>query len=487
MGRICRIWRNLFLLCLAAALALGLAGCGAQGGQDAKNPVSLTVWHYYTGSQQAAFDALVEEFNDTAGREKGINIQSYSQGSVSDLESAVRDAIAGKVGAEKMPDLFSSYADTAYEIEQAGALADLSDYLSQEELAAYVDSYMEEGRIAADGGLRIFPIAKSTEVMMMNKTDWELFAAGTGASLEELATIEGVASVAQAYYEWTDGLTPDVPGDGRAFYGRDAVANYFIIGMRQMGVEMFHVENGEMTLSVPEAELRRLWENYYVPMVKGYFGAYGKFRSDDVKTGEILAYTGATTSAMYFPDQVELDGGSHAIEYIVLPAPMFAGGQSYAVQQGAGMVVSKSDERRERAAVEFLKWFTQADNNLQFGCVSGYLPVRKEASSTEKLDQVIEELDLAVAPKTYSCLTTVFSRMDETTLYTNRSFENAYAARKVLEYHLADRAAEDRAAVAGAVAQGASLEEASAPYVTEEAFQEWYNSFCAALYAAVDK
>ena len=487
MGRIRRILRNLLLLCLTAAVALGLAGCGSRGAQDAKNSVSLMVWHYYTGSQQAAFDALVEEFNDTVGREKGINVQSCSQGSVSDLESAVRDAIAGRVGAEEMPDIFSSYADTAYEIEQAGALADLSNYLSREELEAYVDSYMEEGRIAADGGLRIFPTAKSTEVMMLNKTDWEPFAAGTGVSLEDLATIEGVVSVARAYYEWTDGLTPDVPGDGRAFYGRDAVANYFIIGMRQMGVEMFHVENGEMTLSVPEAELRRLWENYYVPMVKGYFGAYGAFRSDDVKTGEILAYTGSTTSAMYFPDQVELDGGSHAIEYIVMPAPMFADGQAYAVQQGAGMVVSKSDERRERAAVEFLKWFTQADNNLQFGCVSGYLPVRKEANSVEKLDQVIGELDLAVAPKTYDCLTTVFSRMDEVTLYTNRSFENAYAARKVLEYHLADRAAEDRAAVAGAVAQGVGLEEASAPYVTEEAFQEWYGSFCAALYAAVDK
>ena len=133
---------------------------------------------------------------------------------------------------------------TAYEVEQAGALADLSQYLSQEDLERYVDSYIEEGRIAADGTLRIFPVAKSTEIMMINKTDWEPFAADTGASLDDLSTIEGVASTAQAYYEWTDGLTPDVPGDGKALYGRDAVANYFIIGMQQLGVEIFQVENG---------------------------------------------------------------------------------------------------------------------------------------------------------------------------------------------------------------------------------------------------
>ncbi len=470
---------------LALLALLLLTGCVDKGPLDPKDPVSLTVWHYYNGSQQAAFDALVEEFNDTVGRERGIYVQGYSQGSVSDLETAVRDAINGKVGAAPMPDIFSSYADTAYEVEQAGALADLSAYLDQAELEGYVSSYIEEGRIAADGTLRIFPTAKSTEIMMLNKTDWEPFAAATGASLEDLATIEGVAATAQRYYEWTDSLTPDVPGDGKAFYGRDAVANYFIIGMQQLGVELFQVDNGVLTLHAPKEELRRLWENYYVPMVKGYFGAYGSFRSDDVKTGELLAYTGSTTSAMYFPDQVELDDGSHPIDYLVMTAPIFAGGRNYAVQQGAGMVVSKSDERREYAAVEFLKWFTQAENNLRFGCVSGYLPVRREANSVQQLDQVIAEGSLSVAPKTYDCLTTIFSEMEGMTLYTNKSFQNGSAARRILEYHLADRAAEDRAAVAEATAQGTPLAEAAAPYVSEEAFLAWYEDFLAALEAAV--
>ena len=148
MKHVGSLWKRVCLLCLAAGAALALAGCGSKSPLDPKDPVSLTVWHYYNGSQEAAFDALVEEFNDTVGREKGIYVQSYTQGSVSNLESAVRDAIGGKVGADAMPDIFSSYADTAYEIELAGALADLSGYLSQEELDQYVDSYIEEGRIA---------------------------------------------------------------------------------------------------------------------------------------------------------------------------------------------------------------------------------------------------------------------------------------------------------------------------------------------------
>ena len=82
-------------LCLSGifAAALTAAGCGKKSPLDPGNPVSLTVWHYYNGSQQAAFDALVEEFNNTLGQEDGIYMQSYSLGSVSDLEEAVRDAI----------------------------------------------------------------------------------------------------------------------------------------------------------------------------------------------------------------------------------------------------------------------------------------------------------------------------------------------------------------------------------------------------------
>ena len=45
-----------------------LTGCGSKGPLDPGDPVSLTIWHYYNGSQQAAFDVLVEEFNETVLR-----------------------------------------------------------------------------------------------------------------------------------------------------------------------------------------------------------------------------------------------------------------------------------------------------------------------------------------------------------------------------------------------------------------------------------
>ena len=93
----------------AGALALSLlSGSGAEKAApaaesktvtlDPSNPVSLTVWHYYNGAQQSAFDELASEFNATVGKEKGIYVEDYSQGSVSDLEKAVTAAAAGSVG-----------------------------------------------------------------------------------------------------------------------------------------------------------------------------------------------------------------------------------------------------------------------------------------------------------------------------------------------------------------------------------------------------
>lgn len=66
------------------------------------------------------------------------------------------------------------------------------------------------------------------------------------------------------------------------------------------------------------------------------------------------------------------DTESHGIEMAALPCPSFAGCEPVAVQQGAGMVVIPGTEDEISACVAFLKWFTQPENNLQFGAVRLY-------------------------------------------------------------------------------------------------------------------
>lgn len=77
-------------------------------------------------------------------------------------------------------------------MDRLGLVADLRPYLTDEELAEYVPGYLEEGAFSGEGTLKIFPIAKSVELLMLNATDWEKFAAATGADDSAFATVEAL-------------------------------------------------------------------------------------------------------------------------------------------------------------------------------------------------------------------------------------------------------------------------------------------------------
>ena len=463
----------------AAALVLGLVGCGgaqstAQGNIE---PVNLSVWTYYNGDQLESFNKLVETFNDTVGKEKNITVESYSQGSVNDLEAQVMAAAQGKVGASAMPNIFMAYADTAYAMDQMGELADLAPYFTDEERAAYLDSYLTEGDFDDSGSIKIFPVAKSTELLFLNDTDWKPFAAATGAQDSDLETVEGLVKTAEAYYNLTDAQT-DTPNDGKALFGRDAMANYMLIGAKELGDTIFDVKDGKMTMGLSEDAARKLWDNYYVPYIKGWAAASGRFRSDDIKIGSILAYIGSSSSATYFPTQVMLsDTESHDIELKVLPTPHFEGCEKVSVQQGAGMAVAKATDAEVEASVVFLKWFTQPENNIAFAVGSGYLPVTYAANEMD----AIHSSGLALTGSMENVLTEAVDAVNTNELYTTKAFEGGTDARSKLNYSMSDLATADRATVEERLAAGESAEEAEAEFLTDAYFEAWYQSLCDAL------
>lgn len=466
-------------VCLTAVLSLMLVlgGCSTKKNVlDPDHPVEISLWHYYNGAQQESFNELIREFNDTVGKEKGIIVKASGQGNVNDLENNVLDAIHGEAGAAQIPNIFAAYADTAYTVDQLGYAQDLKKYFSDKELDDYIKSYIEEGEFSADGSLKIFPIAKSTEIFMLNKTDWDKFSKATNTSLDELKTIEGVTKVAQKYYEWTDSLT-EAKNDGKAFFGRDAMANYFIIGYRQNGIQIFDVKDGKVTLNFEKDIAKKLWDNYYVPYIKGYFAASGRFRSDDIKTGNIIAFVGSSSGATFFPKEVILsDEESYKIEMSAYVAPQFEGGEAYAVQQGAGMVVTKSDETKETACAEFLKWFTQLDQNVKFSVDSGYLPVTKEANNKEVIKSKI-----TTTSETEQIIDKAIDTIDTSTLYTTKAFEQGTKARNVLEYSLSDKAAQDRKTVEDEIQKGKRYEDVVSQFDNDQNFDAWYNETFAQL------
>ena len=467
--------KGISLLC-AAALVLGCAACS--GGSPKQTAVTdITVWTYYNGDQMESFTKLVDEFNSTVGAEKGISVSTESLGSVNDLEASVMDAAEGKVGASELPNIFSAYADTAYAMDQMGMLVDLAPYLSDAERNTFVNGYLSEGDFNGSGEIKIFPVAKATELMFLNDTDWQVFADAAGASYDDLATLEGLVETAGKYYDWTDAQT-DPPDDGKALFGRDAMANYMLVGAQQLGDAIFEVQDGKMTVNFDHDVARKLWDNYYVPFVKGWFTASGRFRSDDVKTGNVLGYVGSCSSATFFPTQVTTDDSvSHDISMKVLQSPKFADGEDVAVQQGAGMVVTTGTEDEIKASVEFLKWFTQPENNIAFSVGSGYLPVTQDTNDMD----TIHASGLSLSGNMEQILNGAVQTVKTDLLYTPCAFEGGASARKVLEYGLSDLAAADRETVVERIAAGQSAADAEAEFLTDDYFENWYQDICSQL------
>ncbi len=464
---------------LSGLLILSCIGCGqTKGGSTPNAPVTIEIWHYYNGEQQRMFDTLLEEFNETVGKEKGIVVKGSAQGSVADLERKILASINGEVGAGDIPNIFAAYASTAYTADVQGLVVDLSGFMSEDERVTYVDGYIAEGDFAGNGEMKLFPVAKSTEVLVLNETDWNSFAQETGASKDSLATMEGLAAIAKQYYEWSDGKTPEIPNDGRAFFGRDSMANYILIGGMQLGTEIFGVKDGKLELDFDADVMRQIWDYYYIPYIKGYFATSAHFRSDDLKTGTIISYVGSSAGAPYIPKEVaSSDTESYPITVDVLPAPQFEKGKPYAVQQGAGMVVTTAPEEEVRACVEFLKWFTDEEQNIKFSLQSGYLPVKKEANTYE----AVFSSGLEASQLVENSLTTAIDIVNNNYMYTVKAFDTGTQAREVLESILRDRAAADREAVLEHLASGMSLDEAVEEFCSDAYFQSWYENTKAEL------
>jgi hypothetical protein len=466
------------ILCSLLLCVIAVSGCASDPianpnnvKLDTKSPVTISIWHYYNGAQQEAFDTLVSEFNDTRGKEIGIIVESFSQGNVSDLEQRVIESASRKIGSGEMPSIFAAYADTAYAVDRLGYAVDLEPYLTAEEIDSFIPSYIEEGKFTDDSGIKIFPIAKSIEIYMLNKTDWDKFSQATGTDIAELSTIEGITATAKKYYEWTDAMT-DAPEDGKAFFGRDAMANYLIIGAVQQNHEITSIKDGEIALDFSHEAMRKIWDNYYVPTVCGYFASYGRFRSDDVKTGNIISFVGSSSGATFFPEEVILsDNESYPIEMLALECPRFAGSEKYAVQQGAGMVVTKKSDKEVYASVQFLKWLTLPERNIQFSVESGYLPVTKEAND---IDLILENVSEGNAPRA-NIIKIAVNTVNGNIMYTPKAFKDGAAVRAILDTALSDICLADRAVVAERIASGMSLSEAAAEYLSDEYFNSWYD------------
>lgn len=452
------------IICLIMSVVL-LYGCSNKlpYGLDTEKPTPLTIWHYYNGAQKQALDNMVEEFNNSEGRNYGIEVTAVGKGSIDTIEE---ELLLNVDNQEELPNIVSAYADTIETLDKQAFIIPLNKYMKDDEFNNYVQGYLEDGRLHENEDVKIFPIAKATEIMILNKNAWSSFAEACNIQLEDLNTWEGLAKTAKTYFDYSN---------GKSFFGRDALMNYLSVGSKELGQNIFNVNDGIIQLD--KTTLRILWDNFYIPYMKGYYVTNGKFASDDMKTMDIIASISSTASAAFYPSQIIVDEDATIdSEYLVIPVPHFQKEKQYVISQGAGMSVIKSNETKEYASFHFLKWFTEKQRNIVFSAQASYLPTRVDASDETIWQQVVADSDIEPTKLQQDVLSCSIKQINENIPYSMKAFEGSNDARNILESALFTTAKKDQQTVRELIESGIAPEEAWKTYESESYFNQWFEN-----------
>lgn len=349
---------------LILMLSVLLTGCKT-GGLDPDDPVYLNIWHVYGSQSESPLNDLIDEFNSTIGKDKGVIINVESVTDSSDIDGLLSASLNGEPDALPLPDLFTAYPRVA-EMFGEGQLLNWGSYFTEEELGAYREDFLSEGYFGDE--LLMLPIAKSSELLFVNETLFDRFAAENDLTAECFNNMNDLLSACNAYYDWSDGQTMFQIND---FY------HYFLANMTAMDTGF--IVDGK--INADSDAFKRVFDLVAEAGIYGGLCVGDGYASDRWKTGEVICNIGSTAGILYLRDYVTYDDNTtEDIETLVLPYPCIDGVTPTVVQRGGGLfAVKNKDERKNEAAAVFAKWIAEKQHNLDFVTEAGYLPVTNDA------------------------------------------------------------------------------------------------------------
>ena len=358
--------RKLFLLLLIFSISICcLSGC-KKSELDKNKPVTLTMWHVYGEQADSPMNRLIDEFNETAGMEKGIIINVTAMSNASKIGEKLLDSHNKIPGSAEMPDLFFAHKSNALELG-TDCLLDWNEYFSEKELSAYVPEFLEDGTAA--GKLSVFPVSKSTHLLFIAGGQFERFSADTGVTYEALSTWDGFFDAAAKYYDWSG---------GKPFCSFDYPLRAIELAATESGAGNIFADNGFYDLS--NVIFKQTFMKFADSLAKGHIMLSNLYSNTQVMTGEVVAGIGSSAAILYYNDTVTYeDGTSEPMDLEILPMPAENGKKPYITQAGVGLCAYKTSSQKAEASAIFAKWLTDPERNLEFVCQTGYMPVTNGA------------------------------------------------------------------------------------------------------------
>ncbi|MBI9009572.1 MAG: extracellular solute-binding protein [Tenericutes bacterium] len=371
------------------------------------DPITIDLWHSNGATVEGALTDYAAEFTALY---PNVTVNIIKNGNNYDeLRQNVINAIRGG----QIPNIVQNYPDHVMEYIDNQALISLTPYISNPtfgynndvESESFLDillSYRQENsQYTPDGEYYSLPFNKSTEVMIYNKTMFDMLIED-GVIDEVPTTWQGLFAIADDLMlikdEVITSITNKLNSSSTISLHKDATeiqaikdnfvpitydspANAFITLTRQWGGEYTGIDSSRNGLILFDNDGTRSMLSYFFDNRDTAFtlpGIWGiEYASDAFKTGQTAVTFGSTGGARYnTPNVVD---NEFVFEFGVVPMPYNADmpESRTAIQQGTNMsITTAGDDQEKLASWLFLKYLTSMEVQLDFALETGYSPVR---------------------------------------------------------------------------------------------------------------
>lgn len=328
--------KNALTICLAiifASMLVVLPGCSS-------GKTKVVIWHPWNvevGGTEHELKVIVDEFNASQNKVKVVLEKQPNSG----FSNKVYTSVANGVG----PDIIINFANTLPEYVENNLLADMGKYINIEDYQSRMSQTLYEESVGfADGKLHIIPVHETTSVFFYNKAIYNEL------NLQVPTTWEQVQANAKKIYE-----EKNITG-----FAADSYIDLAQTLFMQTGAEYINTTTKTVGFNTPECAARLQW---FVDNINaGYFGTTNFTTGSlegDFNSGILASFVGTCSYEPYLiPD---------GFEYGVAPMPVT--GTPWTPIFNRGIIVFGSNEERESAACEFVKYFTNAENSARW-CMS---------------------------------------------------------------------------------------------------------------------
>ena len=352
--------KNLFVFALVAVMIFTLAGAAA-----AADKVTVTWWHTFTEGQKDTLEAIIAEFN---AAHEDIEVVAESQ-PLDGFESKVYEAVSNGTG----PDIIFNYASSMPEYVDNGLAPDLLPYLSTDYESRVSAGVYEEDTAFSDNGLHAIAVQTTGPIFFYNKTIFDELGLACPTTWDELT------EAAKKIYE-----AKGIPG-----FAFDSLTDGFQTLLMQSGGSYVDLENKKVLFNTPEFEAIVTW--FADGVQAGYFGlapTTGNYFSNDMGAKALASYVGSSAGLPY------LNLGDD--ELAAAPMPKTEGGVDWVPGWNRSALIFASNEAQEKAAVEFIEFFTNPENAAKWAIsLVAFTPYNDAAELPEFKDFVANTIALA--------------------------------------------------------------------------------------------